>query len=137
MIEDKGLYLIRDMKEEDKNLIFSTWLKGLYYGDSWFSQIPKNIFMNSYKQVIIRAMTDPAISIRVACLKDDLDVVIGYSVLSKDGKAIVWCFVKSPWRKQGIGRALLPQSPQYATLLTTLGKELIKKVPGLVFNPFY
>jgi hypothetical protein len=136
MSDFQGLYDIRDMKEADKNFIMATWLRGLFYGDSWFSIIPKDIFMNSYKQVAKNMLESPKVKVRVACLKEDSDIILGYSVSSSDNVAVVWMFVKTPWRQQGIGKSLLPPGVQYATLLTDLGKNLLPKF-NLFFNPFY
>ncbi len=133
----QGLYDIRGMKEADKAFIMATWLRGLYYGDSWFSDIPKYIFMDSYKKIAAGMLESPNVRVRVACLKEDSDVILGYSVASSDGKAVVWVFVKTPWRQQGIGKSLVPNDAQYVTLLTTLGKNLLPKFPNLVFNPFF
>lgn len=138
-----GLYDIRDAKESDKNFIFASFLRGLYYGDSWFSLIPKNIFMDNYKKVIEILFDSPKAVIKVACLKEDPDVILGYSILSADYTTIHWVYVKNSkladgtsWRRQGIARSLLPQYPTSVTHLTKLGKELLPKFENTVFNPF-
>lgn len=133
----KGLYDIRTATPDDDNFILATWLRGLYYGDSWFSQIPKNIFMDNYKKIAKATLTNPKVTIKIACLKEDPTVILGYSIVSKDSKAVIWCFVKTAWRKQGIGRSLLPESPLFVTHLTALGKSLLPRLPGTTFNPFY
>ncbi len=133
----EGLYDIRPANSQDYNFILATWLRGLYYGDSWFSSIPKHLFMDNYKRLANATLTNPKIKIQVACLKEDPNVILGYSIVSADDKAVVWLFVKTAWREQGIGRSLLPHSPQYVTLLTGLGKTLLPKLSGCVFNPFY
>jgi len=133
----QGLYDIRAVKASDLNFILATWLRGLYYGDSWWSSIPKAIFMNNYKKIAQVTLSSPNVKVVVACLKEDPDVILGYSILSIDEKAVIWVFVKTAWRKQGIGRSLLPHSPQFVTLLTALGKTLLPKIPTAVFNPFY
>jgi hypothetical protein len=138
-----GLYEVRDSKEEDKNFILATFLRGLYYGDSWFSLIPKDIFMANYKQVAQTLVSSPKVTIKVACLKEDPDVILGYSILSNDFKTIHWVYVKSSklkdgttWRRKGIGRSLVPQYPETVTHLTKLGHSLLTKFNGAVFNPF-
>lgn len=132
-----SLYDIRSAKPEDINFIMATWLRGLYYGDSWFSSIPKNIFMSNYKRLATAMLINPSISVRVACLKDDPDTIIGYSVISKDEEAVVWVFVKTSFRRLGVARSLLPKSPKYVTHLTALGKVLLPKLLTTVFNPFW
>lgn len=132
-----GLYDIRDYKKEDSNFIVATFLKGLYYGDSWFSQVPKDIFMTNYKTVAEALVRGDKTVIKVACLKDEPDVIIGYSILSADYSSIHWVYVKASWRNKGIARSLLPKYPTYVTHLTALGKQLLTKFNECVFNPFY
>lgn len=133
----QGLYDVRDYKENDKSFVLATFLRGVYHGDSWFSYIPRPIFMDNYKRIAEAAFTSPKIVVKVACLKEDPDVIIGYSILSSDFQAIVWVYVKSEWRKHGIGKTLVPANPQFVTHLSALGKSLITKLPNAVFNPFY
>jgi hypothetical protein len=82
-------------------------------------------------------------TIKVACLREDPDVIIGYSILSNDFQTIDWVYVKSSkqpdgttWRNKGVGKSLVPQYPTSVSHLTVLGKELLKKFPNTVFNPF-
>lgn len=134
MTKFAGLYDIRDIKTGDENFVLATFLRGLYYGDSWFSTIPKDIFMENYKQVATALLSKAVI--KIACLKEDPDVIIGYSILSPDYQTIHFVFVKHAWRNKGIARSLLPQYPTAITHLTKLGKELMSKFPTAQFNPF-
>lgn len=136
MADFKGLYTIRDGIDQDKNFILATFLRGIYYGDSWFSEIPKDIFMNTYKNVIGNLVNNPTTIIKVACLVEDPNVILGYSVLSAEYSCIEFVYVKSAWRKRGIARSLLPQHPTTVTHLTGLGRVLIKKFSNVIFNPF-
>ena len=129
------LYDIRDSVDDDRNFILSTALRGLYYGDSWFSLIPKDIFMGYYEP-ILKAMILKC-NVKVACLPDDPSVIIGYSILSPDYQAIVWVYVKQAWRKKGIAKSLVPKHPIAVMHLTRLGKTLLTKFPTTIFNPFF
>jgi len=131
-----GLYDIRDGKPEDNNFILSTFLRGLYYGDSWFSLIPKDAFMQHYKKVANYLVIPGNSTIKVACLKEDPNVILGYSILSNDFQTIHWVFVKNAWRNKGIAKSLVPQYPTVVTHLTKVGKQLLTKFEGAVFNPF-
>jgi hypothetical protein len=139
MSEDfSGLYDIRPGRDSDKNFILATFLRGLYYGESFFSRMPKDLFMNKYKLVANALVNDKNVLIKVACLPEDPDVVLGYSVLSADQQTVFWVFVKSAWRKRGIAKSLLPQEPKYVAHLTKLGDSLLckfKTEPKL--NPFF
>lgn len=129
-----SLFEIRDYKPEDKPFIMATFLRGLYYGDSCYSIMPKDLFMNNYKLVTEALLIRH--TVKVACLCEDKEVILGYSILSKDFQTIHWCFVKSAFRKQGIAKALLPRHPSYITHLTKLGQSLMHKFENVAFNPF-
>lgn len=129
-----GMYKVRDLKLEDHKFILATFLKGLYYGDSWFSLIPKDIFMENYKKIAEALLATQIV--QVACLADDEDVILGYSILGNNYQTIHWVFVKAAWRNGGIAKHLTPRFPTAITHLTTLGKVLISKFPTAQFNPF-
>jgi len=127
---------IRGYKPEDHNLIASTFLKGAYYGNNYFSMINKNVFMANYKHVLEALLTQSAI--RVACLPDDEDTVLGYSLLTKDLTAVHWVFIKKDWRHRfGVFQMLLPSMLTSYSHFSTQGLEIAKKkFPNLTFNPF-
>lgn len=131
-----GLYDIRDATENDRNFILATFLRGLYYGDSWFSLIPKQVFMVNYKPVAELLVSGKTTAVKIACLKEDPDVILGYSILSNDYQTIHWVHVKNAWRHKGIARSLLPKYPTAVTHLTRLGKDLLPKFDSCSFNPF-
>lgn len=131
-----GLYSIRDGTKDDFKFIMATFLRGLYYGESWFSTMPKAVFMDNYKHVAERIITSPSTAVTVACLPDDPTVVLGYSILSSDYQDVHWVYVKKVWRNRGIARTLLPKHPAKVTHLTDLGKKLLTKLNNPVFDPF-
>lgn len=133
----QGLYDIRDATPEDRNFVLATFLRGLYYGDSWFNLIPKPIFMANYKKVAETFVSSPKYIVKIACLKEDPGVILGYSILSADYQIVTWVFVKSAWRKRGVGRSLVPKHPSAVTHLTKLGQDLLSKFESKpIFNPF-
>lgn len=136
MSKFEGLYEIRDMKIEDTNFIMATFMNGLYYGDSWFSQIPKKIFTDNYSKVAEAFVSTKNTVIKVACLKEDVDVIIGYSILSLNYQTIHFVYVKEAWRNKGIAKSLTPRYPIAVTHMTALGRILLPKLEGAVFNPF-
>lgn len=127
---------IRDGRLLDVPFIMATFLKGLYYGDSWFSAIPKDIFMDNYKKVLYLNLNKQTTVVKIVCLKEDPDVILGYSILSSNYSTIHWVFVKKDWRGKGIAKTLLPSHPTAVTHLTKLGKTLLPKFENCVFNPF-
>lgn len=132
-----GLFEVRECMENDKNFILATFLRGLYYGESFFSDVPKNLFMERYKRVAQALVNDPNTTIRVACLPEDKDVILGYSICS--GDSVNFCFVKAAWRQKGIAKSLVPTNPVYVVPqhLTKIGKELLTKINNPKYNPFF
>jgi hypothetical protein len=131
-----NLIVIRDYVPSDENFVFSTALAGLYFGDSWFSKIKKAIFINNYRKILQGIIDKPSTQIRVACIRDSPDEIKGYCILVNNAQALMWVFVKKDWRKNGIAKALVPNTVIEVTNLTELGEILMKKYPHLSFNPF-
>jgi hypothetical protein len=128
------LITLRVMVESDKNFVMSTIMKGLYYGESWFSEIPKQTFMIEYHKVIEFLLNKPTTHVVVACLREDPDVILGYSICTAPDIAH-WVFIKKSWRGIGIANSLVPKDVRYATHLTKTGLSIIRK-KNIDFNPF-
>lgn len=137
MNDFSGMYNIREAKETDKNFVLATFLRGLYYGESFFSRVPKDIFMNRYKLVAQALVKDPNTKILLACLPEDTDVILGYNMMSLDGSTVYFTFTKTAWRKRGIARSLMPTNVKYIAHLTKLGDSLMHKLPNVEFSPFF
>lgn len=129
------LVSIRDYKPEDRNFILSTWLKGLRYGNDWFEVVPSDIYFEFYHNVIETILGLPDTKVKVACLKDDEEVILSYSVYSKE--KLHWIFCKKAWRSIGIAKSLVPQEITTVTHLTSIGKSILRKHTNLHFNPFH
>lgn len=140
-MEKSQLVTIRDGKEEDRNFIFSTWLRGLRYGNDWFEAINSTDYYAYYHRNLEVILNLPGVVVKVACLKDDPEVILGYSVYrhisAKDVTALDWVFVKSAWRGIGIAKQLVPSNATVTTHLTKVGKSILReKYPNVHFNPF-
>jgi len=129
------LIVIRDYTPEDKNFVLATWLRGLYYGDSVYSNMKKQTFMENYHTILETVINNSAIQIKVACLKEDSNVILGYAVLANAPQTIHWVFVKKFWRNIGLARDLVPKDTNTVTNLTKIGLSILKK-KDWAFNPF-
>lgn len=128
---------IRDYDpSSDKSFIFASWLKGLYYGDTWFKEIPKNVFMKNYHVFIEQLLNDTNTVVKIACLKEDKDVILGYAVFNKAETVLHWVFIKTAWRSVGIMKIIVPKNIKTVTHLTKLGLSLLRKNQEVIFNPF-
>jgi hypothetical protein len=138
-IDKNKLITIRSIRAEDRNFILATWLRGLFYGDTWFSLIPKSIFMDNYHKILETALARPNTKVSVACLRDDVDTIVGYSVSHNNlGVDIVdWVFVKSAWRGIKLIHDLIPKNAVAYTHSTKAGAAIAAKhYPDLMYNPF-
>lgn len=129
------LVAIRDYLPSDKNFIYASWLRGIYYGDSWLSLMKKDIFMATYHKVIENLLDSPGVQVKVACLKEDPEVILGYAVLSKAAPVLHFVFVKAAWRSIGIAKSLVPADTKIVTNLTKSGLAIMRKYPSVSYNP--
>ncbi len=133
-IDKRSLIAIRDGTLEDINFIFSTWLKGLRYGNDFFKLIDQEAYFDKYHQVLEGVLSNPSTTVKVACLVEDQSVIIGYAVFR--GLVLDWVFVKKPWRNIGIAKDLVPSDVSTITHITKIGVSLLAKNPKVRLNPF-
>jgi hypothetical protein len=130
-----GLYQIRLYKPEDAGFVISTFLRGVYYGNPWFKRIPEKIYRENYKH-IAAYLTNGSQYILIACLPDDPDTILGYSISNPKTNTLHWVYVKKVWRQRKIAKSLIPVSTTQVSHLTELGESLMSKLPDAIFNPF-
>lgn len=121
---------IRELRAADLPFIYATWLRSLYYGNPMYKQIVKDLFFNKYKLVLYELVSRS--NVQVCCLTDDPDTILGYSV--HEGDRLHWVYVKEPWRKLGLAKALVPVNVNSFSHITTIGKKLKPSTWG--FDPF-
>lgn len=136
MVNKKDLVGIRPFRLSDRNFVLATFLRGLYYGDSWFSQMNKATFMYEYHKILMHIMSNPNTEITVACLREDPETILAYSLTSKDQTTLHWVFTKKAWRGIGITKDLVPQTVTTVTHLTKTGLSIIHNKKSIEFNPF-
>lgn len=132
-MEKRDLIILRPGEESDFSLIFSTWLKGLKYANSWFNEIESNSYFKHYQGVIETILNSGETTLTVAALKDSEDVVLGYSV-TRLPNILHWVYVKPAWRGIGLARDLVPTTIQIVTHLTNVGRSI--KPASVAFDPF-
>lgn len=130
------LITTRDAVFDDYNFIMATWLRGLYYGESWFSLTKKNTFMTNYHKILEFILKKDTTRVKIACLKDDASIILGYAVLTQDNSTLHWVFCKKSWRNIGIAKSLVPAEVKKVTHLTKLGVAILNKHGNVEFDPF-
>jgi len=138
-LDKKDLIAIRDAKPGDEAFIMSTWLKGLLFGgDGIWRKIPSDIYYSNQHKIMERILTSPVTKVKVACLREDADVILGYAVYRQAAEVTVldWVFVKRDWRSIGIAKSLCPPKIDSVTFLSRVGEAILAKKAKIVFNPF-
>lgn len=127
-----GLIHIREGVQDDWSFIYSSWRRGLFYGNKHPAGIDEAEFMRNTQEKLERIMKDSRTDIRVACLIEDPSVIVGYAVTAPS--TLHWVYVKKDWRQIGLAKALVPPGTQTATHLSKLGERL--KPSHWSYNPF-
>jgi GNAT superfamily N-acetyltransferase len=124
------IFIVRNVRIEDLNYIYDTWLNGLYFGNETFRLMREHIFKQNYQKVLEALI--PNTVIKVCALKDDIDTIIGYAVYRDT--ALDWVFVKPMWRRIGIAKKLVPEKIKTYSHITKMVKSYRPKT--WEFNPF-
>lgn len=127
-------WAIRKATEQDISFIYATWLNSYRTGSQLASDTKKSIFFDNYKQVIDQILIES--EVHVACLIDDLNVIIGYSV--SDLGLLHYIFVKEAFREMGVAKSLYQwiESPTVFTHRTNSIEKILSKHAELIYNPF-
>lgn len=126
---------IRDVDVQDLNFIFSSWKRSLYYTKP-YRYIDPSTYHRCHGQLIERILNSPNVQIKVACLEDDPNIIVGYSVFQP--KTLHWIYVKEDWRRQRIADKLYPQGVQFCSHMTATFHIIRSANPRywVVFNPY-
>jgi len=119
---------------EDAGFIFSTWLKGLRFGNDWYALIDSKVYFSVYHKVIEDILSKPNVTVKVACLKEDPNVILGYAVYSNT--RLDWVHIKRHWRNIGLAKDLVPNNIATVSHVTSVGRSILKKRNNITFNPF-
>ena len=140
-MDKRDLIILREMQKTDEPFIYRSVLMGTYHGNKsksagsvdFFSAIEQDTFMNLYHKHVESILSRPGVIVLIACLKDDPDVILGFSIV--DGTTLHFVFVKPAWRKIGLANDLVPKNISTVTGFTRVG-DIIRRRKGLVFNPW-
>ena len=133
-------WVIRKANPSDISFIYSTWLKSYRHNSAvGKSGIRKSVYFENYREVVDHLLQKSTVF--VACLPDELDVVLGYLVFEE--RVIHYCFVKEAFRLLEIATDLIrfadfPQNKEtyYTHVTNNLSRVISQKFPNFTYNPF-
>lgn len=130
-----NLLATRDWLPGDFNFVKATWIKALRFGNAWFAKSEGASYYKAYSRVLDALLASPDLTVKVACLADEPDLILGYAAYR--GDTIDFVYVKKRWRGVGIATGLLPAKFHKVTHLTDLGKSILDlKYPEVIFDPW-
>jgi ribosomal protein S18 acetylase RimI-like enzyme len=132
-MEDEIKIVIRDAQTSDRNFILSSWLKGNYFGNFYFGQIPQHVYFEEYSKWILKALADENTKVSVACDENIPGWIVGFAVSNKEN--LYWVHVKKEFRNRGIATLLLAGKGITTVKATTKVGRMITEHKGLIFNP--
>jgi GNAT superfamily N-acetyltransferase len=128
-------YMASELPSQYQNMIYSKWLRSLRYGNDYFRIVDSGAFFSNYNVYIAKLLHQAGVRVSIACLSDDPDVVLGWSV--HNGHILHYIHVHKDMRRQKIGKSLLPKDITVITHMTRIAMSIwSEKYPTLIFNPF-
>lgn len=138
--EEKSTYSViaypgPSLPAQYRNLVLSKWLRTLRHGNEYFKLIESNAYYQTYDRFIKTLLQRPGTMVRIAALSDDLDVVLGFSMI--EGDTLHYVYVQHEQRNKGIAKSLVPTPISTITHLTKAGASIWNsKLKHADFNPF-
>lgn len=126
--------LYRHYLPSDKDFIYSTILKGLYYGNDYKRTIPSHIFFSNY-QKILHNLFDKGVEVLVICLREDPRVILSFCIYKEN--RIFWVYTKIAWRNMGLAKSIVPKTIDTTVHTSKIGKIILNKHPEVIYNPFF
>lgn len=134
MLNKSELVTIRDYTPEDKNFVYATLLRGIFYGGFFYGEMKKSTFMLRYHEVLDKLI--PVSKIKIVCDRTDPDVIYSYCITNQDGTVVHFVFTKAAWRGIGLAKSIIPLTVEACSHLTKQGLSILRKYPAIEFNPF-
>ncbi len=120
---------IRGMEANDLAFIYSSWLRGLRFGNAYFESMESDSYYAAKKEEVTAILSQPDISVRVACAADDREVILGYLVARvADEASAVFCWVRPAMRRQGVATKLAHGlRVRFVENVTKSSEDIVKK----------
>jgi GNAT superfamily N-acetyltransferase len=121
-----GNAVIRASRDSDLPYIYSSWSKGYFYGQDVKDEAQAEGEIKKRRRLIEYLIKNPGTKVLVACLVNDPDTILGFSVTESKGEGAIlhWVFVRPEWRRLGLARALVYPGTTEVSHLTKIGKSL-------------
>jgi len=127
-VDRKSLIATRKSQPSDVPFIYSTWLQGYLHGNDWLNPLSQPSYYEMARTNLNDLFQRPHCECIIACLKEDPEIILGYSVFEKTEHktTLHWVWVKPVWRTIGIAKQITPTDIDYVSHLTKVGFSIFK-----------
>lgn len=127
----EGQYL----PKEYIGMVLMRWPRSFKHANDFAKIMDAEAYYNYYDAMIKTVLSRPNTTVRLAVLGDEPDVVLGFSVT--EGPILHYVEVKNSYRRNGIGRNLVPKEINWFSHLTKIGMQIWSvKMPNAKYIPF-
>jgi len=109
----------------DAPFVFATWRNCLWYDTHTSEDPPNPTFYRVVTRKINLLLREPPTEVRIACLADDSNQMVGFAALSYS--TLEFVYVKLDYRNQGIATLLTKGFTNIASPETKIGKSIADK----------
>lgn len=126
--------LLRKATPADLRFVHSSWHTSFW--NTWAKKYVERAVYSKYMDDLIDSIV-PFTSVLVAYFPEVPDEVLGWACISeREGReSLYYCYVKSTYRRMGIGRGLVEGRAKFYTQYTDAHGRKFARAVGLQFNP--
>lgn len=131
---------LRGPLKEDIPFIYKLWSEALFHDHTFSQSVAKKSCKQAWIKVIDRILEDPETTIVVASPPEDLIVIYGIAIFTKN--ILHYIFTRQTLRRMGMARSLAPQFFTHGdgdvsvTLKTQTMDVIMRNHPQIAYNPF-
>lgn len=126
MMEQPSKVIIRKAGTgADHAFVYATWRNALWYAERRQAKNESSDFYKQASKMIADLIDQPNTEVKVACLGDDPDMFLGWSLMR--GDHLEFIYVKIDYRRKGIGGLLAKGFKTFSEPKTKIGKALAEK----------
>ena len=136
-----SLFQLRPAEAKDRNFILNSWLRR--YRDAISARLVTDaVYYRIQHEVITKILDRPNLLTVVACNPEDPMQIYGYLVAEvlDDLLLVHWTYVKGPFRRFGVAKAMLAQLPAAGKVQHTHRTHLLRFLDPKeisTYNPCY
>jgi hypothetical protein len=127
MTDKISSWSIRPAIPTDIPFVYSTWLRSYRTGSGLGLQSGKHQYFVLYQMILDQILERESTTVLVAALDEDLSIALGYIVI--EPKILHYVFVKEPFRRFGIAKALchatFNKTTPVMTHMTKIGAQIV------------